>query len=109
MKTQAETAPEAIRPGVIATENGWYILIKVQPGAKQDEFRGCEDGRLKIRLAAPAVESKANQSLIRLMAERLGLRKNKIFLAGGAKSREKKLFVPSDQKPDWNGINSNMA
>jgi uncharacterized protein YggU (UPF0235/DUF167 family) len=34
--------------------------LHVQPGAKKSQFAGEHGGRIKLRLAAPAVEGKAN-------------------------------------------------
>jgi uncharacterized protein (TIGR00251 family) len=44
----------------------------VQPGAKRTEIAGLHGEALKIRLAAPPVEGKANAALRAFIAERLG-------------------------------------
>lgn len=89
---------------VVETESGWYILVKVQPGAKKSELCGISEDMLKIRLAAPAVDNKANQALVEFVAEKLQIRKNKISLTSGEKSRKKKLFISSQESPVWDGI-----
>ncbi len=91
-------------PCVITAADGWYVLVWVQPGAKKSELCGVSDSMLKIRLAAPAVDNKANQALLEFMAEKLQIRKNKVILAGGDKSRKKKLFIPAGVSPHWDGI-----
>jgi uncharacterized protein (TIGR00251 family) len=95
---------EAALPFVHRTPAGWRIRVKVQPGAAKNELCGLNEGALKIRLRAPAVENKANQALLSFVAELLAIRKSKVILAGGGKSREKKLFVPAEERPYWLGL-----
>ena len=54
---------------------------------------------LKIRLAAPPVDGKANELLIGFLAERLALRVSQVRLVRGHTSREKTLSVPADADP----------
>ncbi len=81
-------------------EEGWYLLVRVQPGAKKSEFAGVMDGRLRIRLAAPAVENKANKALVAFMAKALGLREAKVRLVSGETGRQKRLLVLTEAPPD---------
>ncbi|MDL2313923.1 DUF167 domain-containing protein [Desulfovibrio sp. OttesenSCG-928-C14] len=83
-----------------STEDGYYLLVKAQPGAKKSEICDESDGMLRIRLSAPAVDNKANAALVEFVAEKLKVRKNKIVLVSGEKSRKKRLFIPSDTSPD---------
>lgn len=80
------------------------MLVKVQPGAKKTELAGTSEGLLRVRLAAPAVDNKANSALLEFMAAQIGTRKNKIQLASGEKSRKKRLFVPREAKPDFTAL-----
>lgn len=50
-------------------------------------------GRLRIRLQAPPVEGKANRELARFVARELGLKKNRVTLVSGEKSREKSILL----------------
>ena len=54
---------------------------------------GVADGRLRVRLAAPAVEGRANDELIRFLAERLGVRRRDVRVAAGTRSRRKLVRV----------------
>ena len=58
------------------------LTLHIQPGAKKTEVAGQHGDALKIRLAAPPVDGKANAALINFVADRLGLAKS----AGGRKS-----------------------
>ncbi len=48
---------------------------------------------LKIRLAAPPVDGKANEALLRFVAETLGLPKSAVSLKSGQTSRRKVLEI----------------
>jgi len=65
------------------------IRVHAQPGAKSTELAGLHDGALKVRVQAPPLEGRANEELIRFLAERLGVARSQITLIRGAKSRSK--------------------
>lgn len=69
------------------------LTLHIQPGAKKTEFAGRHGDALKIRLAAPPVDGKANEALIRFIADTLGLAKSAIHLKSGQTSRRKVLEV----------------
>ena len=84
-----------------AEGEGWFLAVRVQPGAKKSEYVGVADNRLRIRLAAPAVENKANKALIAFIAQTLGLRSAKVRLISGETSRLKRVLISSEEEPDW--------
>ena len=67
--------------------------LHVQPGAKRSEFAGEHGGRIKVRLAAPAVDNKANVALIAFLAEHYGVPRRNVRIAAGLKSRQKRVVV----------------
>jgi len=69
------------------------LEIHVQPGARRSEFAGQHGERIKIRLAAPAVENKANEALIAFLAAHYGVPKRNVRIAAGLKSREKRVVI----------------
>ncbi len=69
------------------------LAVWVTPGARRSELAGVVDGCLRLRLAAPAREGRANAELIRLVAESLGVPRRQVDLATGATGRRKKLRV----------------
>ena len=48
---------------------------------------------MRVRLAAPPVDGKANQRLIRLLAKRLGVRQVDVAIIHGLSSREKVIEI----------------
>lgn len=69
------------------------LTLHIQPGAKKTEFAGLHGDALKIRLAAPPVDGKANEALVKFVAEVLGLPKSAVNLKSGQTSRRKVLEV----------------
>jgi uncharacterized protein (TIGR00251 family) len=69
------------------------LAVWVMPGAPRSEVAGVVDGRLRLRLAAPACEGKANAELVRLLAKTLGVPRRQIDLATGATGRRKLLRI----------------
>ena len=67
------------------------LAVYVQPGAKRTEIVGEYDGCLRIRLAAPPVDGKANAALCAFVAKRLGLSPGAVDIAVGHASRWKRL------------------
>lgn len=71
----------------------WLLHLHVQPGAKTTAVAGRHGDSLKIRIAAPPVEGKANEALIAFIAAQLGVPKRAVCVDKGGTSREKTLRV----------------
>jgi len=73
----------------------------IQPKASRDAIVGIHDGRLKVQVASPPVDGKANEQLIRFMAKTLGVAKSRVTLVRGQGSRFKTLRIEGlDRLPD---------
>jgi uncharacterized protein len=73
------------------------LLLHVQPGAKRTEVAGIHGAgaaaRLKVRLAAPPAEGKANAELLRFLASLFGVPQRAVRLLRGESSRQKSVRV----------------
>jgi uncharacterized protein (TIGR00251 family) len=69
------------------------LELHVQPGAKRSEISGLHGERLKIRLAARALDGAANEALVRFLADLFQVRKQDIKIESGATSRHKRVSV----------------
>ncbi|GAB1394495.1 DUF167 family protein YggU [Rhodocyclaceae bacterium] len=69
------------------------LNLHIQPGAKKTEVVGLHGDALKIRLAAPPVDGKANEALLAFIAEKIGARKTAVELVSGQTSRTKRIRV----------------
>jgi len=87
----------------------WRVNVWVQPGAKQDGVVGPIDGRLKLRLKAPAVDGKANKALSAFVAGLLSIKPRQVTLKSGQANRQKTLIVESDKEPSWSRLERDGA
>ncbi|MFZ2854558.1 MAG: DUF167 domain-containing protein [Rhodocyclaceae bacterium] len=78
-------------PWLRAGDGKITLTLHIQPGAKKTEVAGLYGDALKIRLAAPPVDGKANAALLGFVAERLGVAKSAVMLKSGQTSRRKVL------------------
>lgn len=69
------------------------LTLHIQPGARTTELAGLHGDALKIRLAAPPVDGKANAALIDFIADRLEIARSAVRLKSGQSSRRKVLEV----------------
>ena len=69
------------------------LTLHIQPGAKRTEIAGLHGAALKIRLAAPPVDGKANEALIAFLAKTLAVPKSRIELVSGETARAKRVRI----------------
>lgn len=69
------------------------LTLHIQPGAKKSEIAGPHGEALKIRLAAPPVDGKANDCLIEFLAGLLEIPRSDVELVSGQTSRRKRVRV----------------
>jgi uncharacterized protein len=69
------------------------LEIHAQPAAKQTGVAGVHGGALKIRLAAPAVDGKANAELTRFLAAAFGVPQRNVRLVRGETGRRKTVRI----------------
>jgi hypothetical protein len=85
----------------VAADGSLTLEVHAQPGARLTEVAGTHGDALKIRLAAPAVDGKANAELLRFLAEAFGVPRRNVTLIRGAGGRRKTVRVTSPAaRPD---------
>lgn len=77
------------------------LTLYVQPGAPRTEIAGEHGGALKLRLAAPPVEGRANAALVRFLADAFAVPVRNVTLVRGPSSRRKIVRIDGPrQRPD---------
>jgi uncharacterized protein YggU (UPF0235/DUF167 family) len=84
------------------------FAVRLTPRASGDRVDGVVDGVLRARVGSPAVEGAANNALLRLLAEELGVGRQSVRIVAGASGRNK-LVVVEGVEPDrivarWPGL-----
>lgn len=84
-------------------DDGALVLtLHVQPGARRTEAAGVHGTALKVRLAAPPLEGKANAALLRFIADAFDVPMRNVSLIRGETSRDKIVRVQmAARRPDW--------
>ena len=84
------------------------FAVRLTPRAAADRVDGVVDGVLRARVGAPAVEGAANNALIRLIADELGISARNVRMVAGASSRQKLLVIdgadPDEIVARWPGL-----
>jgi len=84
------------------------FAVRLTPRAADERVNGVVDGILRVRVGAPAVGGAANQALIRLLAEELGIARSDVRIVAGATSRQKLIVVdgtlPEAIVAHWPGL-----
>lgn len=65
------------------------FAVKLVPRASKSEIAGIEGDAVKVRVKAPPVEGKANEALIRFLADVLDVSRSQVEIVSGHASRKK--------------------
>lgn len=85
--------PEPLRQSAA----GVLIDLYVQPGASRSRLVGWHGDRLKVAVAAPPEEGKANAEVLQLLAKSLALPLRQLQLQSGETSRNKVVLLSNCQ------------
>ena len=91
-RAAAARDPDA-RRAVVVTGSESRFAVRLTPRAAGDHVDGVVEGELRARVTAPAVEGAANNALVRLLAEELGIARRDVRIVAGASSRRKLVVV----------------
>jgi len=69
------------------------LRVWAVPGARVSEVAGERDGWLRVRLAAPARDGRANEELRRFVAAQVGVPRADVDVTAGRRSRRKTVTV----------------
>ncbi len=76
-----------------STPGGVVIAVRVIPRSGRSGVAGTRGGALLVRLNAPPVEGAANDELVEVMADMLGVPRRAVTIVAGERSRNKRVRV----------------
>jgi uncharacterized protein len=93
--------PASCNGPLTATADGVRIAIRLTPRAKADRLAGIVCGAdgapaLQVYVAAPPVDDRANDALLRLLARTWRLPRRDLAITAGAGSRSKTVHIAGD-------------
>ena len=84
--------------------DGVSLQIKVVPRASRNEIGEVLGDRLKIKIAAPPVDSAANEELVVFLAKRLGVSRGAVQITHGQTSRNKMVLIQGLEVADRKSV-----
>lgn len=72
---------------------GLVLPVRAQPGARRQGVQGEQGGALKVAVSAPPEDGRANQALVEVLRELLGVKRSQVTLLSGQTSRDKKFLI----------------
>jgi uncharacterized protein len=69
------------------------VKLRVTPGARRPGIAGRHGDAWKVRVSAPPEDGRANDAVLSLLADALGLRRADVELVSGHASRDKKILL----------------
>lgn len=74
-------------------DGAFQLDLMVQPGARKTEWVGVHGDAIRVRLLAPPVDGKANQALLRFLADTFEVPLRQVELKSGETSRRKRVII----------------
>jgi len=72
---------------------GAVLAVRAQPGARKNCLRGEQSGALRVAVTQVAEKGKANEAVVEVLAEALGLKRSQIELLAGPAQRDKRFLI----------------
>lgn len=103
----AEISPTAVLPALLfaatltlVSASSCTLELKTIPNAPRTEVVGWLGTALKVKVHAPALEGRANETLLEFLAGKLGVPRRAVALVRGAKSRQKVVRIDGLALPE---------
>ena len=86
------------------TKDGVIFNIVVVPRSSRRQLAGTQEDALKLKVTAPPIEGKANEECIKILADKLDVRKSRIAIIAGHKSKRKTIAISGLKSKDIESI-----
>lgn len=81
------------------------LFVEAKPNARKNEIEVLSDNTLKIKIAAPPVDGKANVAIIKYLSEIFEIPKSDIVLEKGNTGKFKRFYIKCKDDEIVNKIN----
>jgi len=95
--------------GVGSSQGGLVFEIRACPGASRRCAGGEHNGALRVQTTAPPEKGKANNDILEILAEALGIRRSRLDIVSGRTSRDKKIRVSGMERDELEKKLSELA
>jgi len=80
-------------PAIRKVDGGVVFSVKIVPGSSRTSVCGFLDGMVKIKVSAPPEKGKANQSLVKYLAKKLGVKRKDVHIISGQTNPVKSIEI----------------
>jgi len=86
------------------------LELRISPGASKNRILGkYGDKQIKIAIKSPPVDGKANETLLKFLAEIFSVTQKNVELVSGGTSRTKKVFIYGNPEELQNILQSHLC
>jgi uncharacterized protein (TIGR00251 family) len=89
---------------MVERADGCVLAVRAQTGARKNGIVGEHGGALKVAVAAPPEDGKANKAVAEVLRQALGLKRSEVDLIGGQRSRDKQFLIRGRTKADLSAL-----
>ena len=82
-----------VKLNIQQVDNDAVFQVKIVASSSRTAVAGQLDGMLKIKVAAPPENGKANRAIVKFLAAKLGVKKKQVVIASGLTSTIKQIHV----------------
>ncbi len=72
---------------------GAAVAVRAQPGARKNAVLGEQAGALKVAVTAPPQDGRANDALVEVLRDWLGVKRSQVALVSGQTNRNKVFLI----------------
>jgi hypothetical protein len=83
----------SLPPYLQESAGGSILKVLLRPRSASERIEGPLGDYLKISVSAPAIEGKANEALLRFLADRMGLTRSQLSIQAGHRSVRKRIAI----------------
>jgi uncharacterized protein (TIGR00251 family) len=69
------------------------IFVRAKPGAKVEKVEKIDDSHFLVAVVQPPIKGKANQAIIKALAEHFGVSPSRVTIVSGHASRQKTIEI----------------
>jgi uncharacterized protein (TIGR00251 family) len=80
-------------PAIRKVKGGLIFSVKIVPGSNRTSVCGFLDGMVKIKISAPPEKGKANRSLVKFLAKKVGVKRKDVHIISGQTNPVKSLEI----------------
>jgi uncharacterized protein (TIGR00251 family) len=91
-----------------AHPDGVILPVRAHAGARRNEVRGEQNGRLKVSVTQVAEKGKANKAILKLLGAALGVRRSQLELLSGETSPEKRFLIRGSNEQEIRPLLDNL-